>query len=188
MHSEVLQTVSRKNFSYFTLLLATFLAVTFYGSSQLLSSPGDDQNVETVANTQNAVSVPVKVVGAGDSQNAVVVPQDGAWYFDFGKLSRAELETGYPEAFKVVTENGKAVAEYTAVVDTSEDAATNADAFDFNFPTEYKNEDGTTDLLFTILFSDKAADGSNAFVVKINGTTVDGAAFTTVFVATLQVE
>jgi hypothetical protein len=103
-------------------------------------------------------------------------------------MSRADLEAGYPQAFTVVTESGQAVAEYTAAADTSEDAATNPAAFDFHFPTEYENEDGTTDTLFTILYTDKAADGNNAFVVKIMGTTAEGDTFSTVFVATLQVE
>jgi hypothetical protein len=105
----------------------------------------------------------------------------------FGTLSRAELETGYPEAFKVVTADGTAVAEYTATVDTSEDAATNEAAFDFQFPTVFENEDGTTDTLFTVLYTDKAADGSNALVLRIAGQTADGEAFSTVFVATVEV-
>jgi hypothetical protein len=184
MLGELRQTVIRKKICRVALLLATFLALTACGSSQMSSSTGDNQKD---ANTQSAVGVPVKIVGAGDSQDAVVAPQDGAWYFDFGTMRRAELEIGYPQAFTVVTEDGKAVAAYTATVDTSEDAATNAEAFDFYFPTTYENEDGTADTFFTVLYTDKAADGNNAFVVKIEGTTAEGDTFSTVFVATLQV-
>jgi hypothetical protein len=87
----------------------------------------------------------------------------------------------------VVAADGAAVAKYTAAVDTSENAATNEAAFDFQFPTVFENEDGSTDTLFTVLYTDEAADGGNALVLRIAGTTAEGEAFSTVFVATVEV-
>jgi len=125
----------------------------------------------------------IQIVGAGDNPLAAVDYQDGACYYDFGTLASADLATGYPLAFAVNDEYGAPLASWTASIDSGD-----VDSFAYDGDTEYTNADGSTEHVFTVTYTDAAAPGNSALVLRITGTDASGGEVAGLFVATLSVE
>jgi len=140
------------------------------------------------AGAAEAATPGIRVVGAGDNEGASVSEQDGAWYYDFGTLTRADLATGYPLAFAVVDAAGAPLASWTAAIDTGSPAQSDTGSFVFNGDTEYTGADGVATHVFTIVYTDGAQDGANSLVLQIAGTDEAGNEVSGIFVATLEVE
>jgi len=149
-------------------------------------APATDADGETASQPADAPGG-IVVVGAGDSKDATVDVQDGAYYFDFGSVTRDGLATGYPMAFTVNGADGKPLASWTVSVDTGADAASDPDAFSFEPSSEFTEADGTKVQVFTVLYASGAKDGPNSLVLKISGKDASGADVSGIFVATLNV-